>query len=65
MSEISSEQLDRIGQLAEKADNYLHGLQLPVSAHIHVEGCRAGFEEIKTEATALYRELGGADLDEA
>jgi len=57
--EINAAQIDRIGQLADKADNYLHGLTLPVKSEIHIEGCRAGFREIQQEASALYRELGG------
>ena len=57
--ELTYEQLDRIGQLADKADNLLHALTLSVSASIHLQGCKGGLEEIRAEAQALYRELGG------
>jgi len=59
--EISEVQRDRIGQLVDKADNYLGALKLQLPAHIHFDGCRAGFEEIRAEASAIYRELGGEE----
>lgn len=58
---ISHEQVDRIGKLADKADNLLAALTLPVSPAIHLEGVKGGLEEIKQEAGELYRELGGED----
>lgn len=61
---VSDEQLDRIGRLADKADNYLSALTIPLSASFHVTGLSAGMQEIKAEAQALYRELGGTELDE-
>jgi len=62
MPEITTEQVDRIGELADTCDNLLAALSLPVSPHIHIAGCRGGLEDIKERATALYKELGGTEL---
>lgn len=59
--EITAEQLDRIGRLGDKADNYIAAVVLNVAPRIHIEGLLNGMNEIRAEAQALYRELGGEE----
>ncbi len=60
--ELTYEQLDRIGRLADKADNYLSTSLLTIlSPTTHVDGLTVGMREIRDEAQALYRELGGEE----
>ena len=59
--EITHEQLDRIGRIADKADNYLAAASLPLRNEIHIEGLKTGMREIAEMAGELYRELGGEE----
>lgn len=63
MIEMNEDQLDRLGRLIDKAENYLAASTLKVSAAIHVEGLKSGLEEIRDEARALWMELGGVEFD--
>ncbi len=59
---LTYEQLDRLGRLADKASNYIAASRIPMlPLAIHIEGMVAGMEEIRDEAQALYRELGGEE----
>lgn len=49
---------ERIGQLSEKADNYIHAAMLPCPASIHIQGLAGGMKEIKAELDSILKGLG-------
>jgi hypothetical protein len=62
------DQLERLGQLIDTADNYLAAASLRLPAAMHVEGLTAGIRELRAEILAIYLDAGGenhwADRDE-
>lgn len=58
---ITHEQLDRLGKLADTADNVLAASTLPLPASTHLEGLKGGLREIHREITELYDEIGAQD----
>jgi len=63
--EISYEQLDRIGQLADKADNFLQYAHGPfanaVPAATRFDALRTGLTELRDQLKAVVVEVGGED----
>lgn len=55
----SSDVMDRIGELADKADNFYHGAQLPLPPQIHIMGLTAGMESLRDELRALFTDVTG------
>ena len=52
-------QLDKLGRLADSADNYLALNELPMPDSIKVDGMKTGLAELSEELKALYVELSG------
>jgi hypothetical protein len=55
---ISEEQIERFAQVAEKANNLLGSLALPLPPHIHLSGCRSNIEEMRDELRDKCRGKG-------
>lgn len=53
--------LEIIGRLADKADNFVHSTALPVDPAIHVEGLTGGMKEIRDELRKFYCDATGTD----
>jgi hypothetical protein len=53
---------DRIGELAERADNIFAATKLPVSDHLHVIALKAAMARMARDLRALYIELTGDDI---
>jgi hypothetical protein len=58
---IDEEQIERVAQVAEQANNLLGSLALPLPAHIHVSGCRSNIEEMRDKLRRIVVELKGED----
>jgi hypothetical protein len=64
---ITDEQLERIGQLADKADNFLtyadsaHGFAASLSTTMRFEALKTGLTELRDELRAAVVEIGGED----
>lgn len=60
-SGITGDQLERLGQLADKVNN-LHGaLQLPMPAQFHVTQMERELLELRDDLRTLVREVSGED----
>ena len=53
---------ERIGRLADTADNYLQWGSVPAVDHVRADAMKNGLEVISTELKALYAELTGNDV---
>ena len=58
---ITPEQLEELGRLADMANNLAAASQLPVSPVIHIAGMRQGLIDIDRALKALYIEITGDD----
>jgi hypothetical protein len=58
---VSEEQLQQIGRLADKCDDYAAASRLPMPAPFHVAQLRAGLEDLSRELRALYVAIAGRD----
>lgn len=58
---ITDEQLEQIGLLADKANNFTGAAQLPLPPHIHVEQLSSGMASLRDELRAVYRAVSGDD----
>jgi general stress protein 26 len=56
---MTADQLEAIGQLSDKADNYLHALLLNLRPAIAIDMLKTGLEDLKTEIRKMYFENGG------
>lgn len=59
--EISEEQLEQIGLLADKADNLLGAVKLPLPPHVHIQGMTGGLKDIRSELREIYKAVSGSD----
>lgn len=57
--EVSSDVMERIGQLSDKADNYHGASRLPFSPRIHLDALSGGMLEIRDELRAIFIEVTG------
>ncbi len=51
---ITDEQLEEIVRIADDAGNLVAASQIPVAAHIHLEGLRHGLTGMETALRELY-----------
>lgn len=58
---MSKEAIERVGELADKIDNLLHAMQLPLGADFHLAQIRTQFPVMRDELRAIYTELSGAN----
>lgn len=56
---MNEDTLERLGQLIDKADNYLAAASLRLPSQMHVEGLTTGLREIRAELLAIYLAAGG------
>lgn len=61
----TDELAERIGVLADTAENYLAATKLPVPASLHVAGLTSGMAELARELQSLAAELRAADTTRA
>jgi hypothetical protein len=59
MTTLNDDQLDRLGQISDTADNCLAASNLPVSTAIHLEGMREALKKIRDEIRGIYLEASG------
>ena len=59
--EITDEQVERVAKAAEKANNLLGALQLPLPPHTHIEGCRSNIQDVRDELRKIVVEVKGED----
>lgn len=58
---ITPDQLDKLGRLADQANNLAAASQLPVAPAIHVACMRQGLIDIDKALKKLYIEISGDD----
>ncbi len=51
---MTQEELDFIGELSDKADNFIHGAKLYVDAETHKKCLVFGLEEIRDKLREFY-----------
>ena len=63
MKPLTYDQLDDLGRLSDKADNFYHaGALMPgLSAETHREALTNGMLDIRNELRRLYKEISGED----
>lgn len=61
MAEITDEQIEELGQLADKAANLLAGSFMKVPDSIHVVGLRGGMRDIRNALRDLVVKLGDGE----
>jgi hypothetical protein len=59
MRQITDEQLEQIGLLADKANNFTGAAQLPLPPKMHVEQLSIGMADIRDELRGLYQAITG------
>lgn len=58
----SSDVMDRIGRLSDKADNYYHATMLPgLSPRIHIDALTGGMQQIRDELREIFKDVTGDD----
>jgi hypothetical protein len=62
MKQISDGQLEQIGLLADKADNYHGASQLRLPPQMHVEQLSIGMKEIRDELREIHTAISGEDV---
>lgn len=58
-SEMTTEELDAIGRLADKANNFAHATLLPLPAKMHAEQLSIGMKDIRDALRKIYVEASG------
>lgn len=58
---ITAIQLEKLGLIADKADNFYHGSTIPMRDSIHKECLASGMNDISQELKELYTEISGND----
>lgn len=56
---MNADQLDRLGRLADKADNFTHASKLPMPDSIHKQALTDGMNDIRDALRLLYIEVSG------
>lgn len=58
MAELTDDDCETLGLLADKMDNFAHGALLPLPAHIHVAALTGAVEDARDELKAFLRSKG-------
>lgn len=58
---MDAEQIERIGELADRLDAVLYAAKLPLPADIHLQGLQATIREVRDEIVEIVREVSGED----
>ena len=64
---LTEDQLEDIGRIADTADNYHAASKMQLPASLHIECLRTGMEAISEQLKAIYVSVSGANpwqLDE-
>ncbi len=56
---LTPDQLDDLGKIADKADNYIVATQMQLPASLHIEALKGGMESISEEIKKLYEAVSG------
>lgn len=56
---LTPDQLDRLGRLADKADNFSHAAKMPLPDSVHKTCLLEGMGDIRNELRAIYVEASG------
>lgn len=59
MITVTDEQLNRLGELADNADNYFSASTLPMPDKFHKEQLAQGMKDLSTDIKALFAEITG------
>lgn len=59
--DITDEQLNELGELADECDNLIGASQLPMPPAFHLEQLRHGLSELSRKIKALVVAVGGED----
>lgn len=59
MEESELTQVDKIGLLADKIDDLLGALTLPMPSQFHVEQMKRELKDVSKELKEIHKELGG------
>jgi hypothetical protein len=51
---MSEDDIQRIADLSEKAENYAHAAKLPLPDHLHVEQLTIGMKALRDELREIY-----------
>lgn len=54
--------LERLGQLVDKAENYLAMQVIPVPPTMLIDSLKTGLEDVRDEIKTLYFRLGGDNV---
>lgn len=63
MIEVTEDQIEQIGQLAETADNLVAASLLPMPATFHLPQLQAGLRSLVKDLRALVVALGGDEWE--
>jgi hypothetical protein len=58
---VVEEQIERLGQLADEADNLIAASKLAMPPAFHVDQLRKGLRKLSEQIKALVVEIGGED----
>lgn len=55
----TNEHIETIGLMADKVDNLLHALELPLSNYTHLKGMKVSLPEVRDKLRETYIALTG------
>lgn len=61
MAEISEDQIEQLGKLADKADNFCEAAKIQLPAHIHLEALSGGMRDIRDALKSLVVQLSDGE----
>lgn len=56
---LTPDQLDDLGKIADKADAYAAATQMDLPDEVHIESLKGGMESISEEIKKLYEAVSG------
>lgn len=61
MFELTSEQVETIGEMADKAENLIYAASIPMPPSVHVQCLKEGLREIRDALHELHCAVVGVD----